>query len=73
MNTGLWVFKVRCTVPNVRGLPLARARAALTAADCRTGRVRRVRARARHGRVLAQTPAPGARPRFPAAVQLTVG
>jgi hypothetical protein len=73
MNTGLWVFKVRCTVPNVRGLSLARARAALAAADCRTGRVVRASGRARGGRVVAQRPGPGARPRFPAAVRLTVG
>jgi hypothetical protein len=72
MNTGLWVLKVRCTVPNVRGLTLARARAALASADCRTGRVVRARDRSRGRRVVAQRPGPGARPRFPAAVRLTV-
>jgi PASTA domain len=72
MNTGLWVLKVRCTVPNVRGLTLARARAALAAADCRTGRITRASRGARRGRVVAQRPGPGARPRFPAAVRLTV-
>ena len=41
MNTGLWVAKIRCVVPKVRGLPLADARAALARADCRTGRVAR--------------------------------
>jgi hypothetical protein len=72
MNTGLWVFKLRCTVPDVRGMTLARARVALARADCRSGRVRRT-ASGRGARVVAQTPRPGAHPRFPSAVVLTVG
>jgi hypothetical protein len=72
MNTGLWVFKLRCVVPRLRGLRLADARAALARADCRTGQIRRV-ASGRRGRVLSQQPAAGATPSFPAAVRLTVG
>jgi hypothetical protein len=74
MNTGLWVLKLRCVVPRVRGLALPAARAALARADCRTGKVRRVAAsRSRRGRVVSQRPGPGAKPSFPAAVRLTVG
>ena len=74
MNTGLWVAKIRCVVPKVRGLPIADARAALARADCRTGRVgRRQAGAARRGRVLSQTPRAGAKPAFPSAVRLVVG
>ena len=74
MNTGLWVAKIRCVVPKVRGLPLADARAALARADCRTGRVARKRAGASsRGRVLTQKPRAGAKPSFPSAVRLVVG
>jgi hypothetical protein len=74
MNTGLWALKLRCVVPNVRGMRLDAARVALTRGDCRIGKVRRVASRRpRRGRVLAQAPAPGARPRYPAAVRLTIG
>jgi hypothetical protein len=74
MNFGLWIAKLQCVVPRVRGLRLAAARAALSRSDCRTGRVTRVRGgRARRGRVLRQSPAPGARSRFPSHVNLVVG
>jgi hypothetical protein len=74
MNFGLWVAKLQCVVPRLRGLRLAAARAALARSDCRTGRVSRAAAgRARRGRVLRQSPAPGARPRYPALVRLVVG
>ena len=74
MNFGLWVAKVQCVVPRVRGLRLRAARAAIARSDCRTGRVSRVRAgRARRGRVLRQSPAPGAQPRYPSEVRLIVG
>jgi hypothetical protein len=74
MNSGLWVLKLRCKVPNLRGLTVARARTALTGANCRTGRIKRVSTgSARRGRVVGQRPAPGARPAFPAAVRLSVG
>ena len=74
MNFGLWVAKLQCVVPRVRGLRLAAARAAIARSDCRTGRVARARAgRARRGRVLRQSPAPGSRPAFPSHVRLVVG
>jgi hypothetical protein len=74
MNSGLWVLKLRCTVPVLRGLSIAEARTALARANCRTGKVSRVRVRpGRRGRVVAQRPAPGARPAFPATVRLSVG
>jgi hypothetical protein len=74
MNTGLWVAKIRCVVPKVRGLALADARAALARADCRTGRVSRKQAGAsRRGRVIAQRPPRGAKPGFPSTVRLVVG
>jgi hypothetical protein len=74
MNTGLWVAKIRCVVPNVRGLPLAVARAALARSDCRTGKVTRKQAGAsRRGRVIAQKPRAGAKPGFPSAVRLVIG
>ena len=74
MNTGLWVAKIRCVVPRVRGLPLADARAALARSDCRTGKVSRKRAgAARRGRVLTQKPRAGTKPSFPSAVRLVVG
>ena len=74
MNTGLWVAKIRCVVPNVRGLRLADARAALARSDCRTGRVSRKKAAAsRRGRVITQNPRAGKKPSFPSAVRLVVG
>jgi hypothetical protein len=61
-----------CHVPRVIGLRLLTARARIREAGCRTGLIRRVRSR-RVGRVLRQSPAPGAvRSRhFP--VRLVVG
>jgi hypothetical protein len=74
MSFGLWVAKLQCVVPRLRGLRLRAARAALARADCRTGRVTRAPAgRSRRGRVLRQSPAPGSRPRYPAQVRLVVG
>ena len=57
---------VRCRVPRVIGLQLGRAKTRIRRAHCSVGRIRRVR-RGRPGRVLAQSPRPGAvRPRgFP--------
>jgi beta-lactam-binding protein with PASTA domain len=50
------------------------ARAAIARADCRTGRVTRVRAgRSSRGRVIRQVPKPGSRPAFPSHVRLVVG
>jgi len=74
MNTGLWVAKIRCVVPNVRALTLAVARATLARSDCRTGIVTRKQAGAsRRGRVISQRPRAGAKPSFPSAVRLVVG
>jgi hypothetical protein len=74
MNFGLWIAKLQCVVPHMRGLRLTAARAALARSECRSGRVSRVAAgRARRGRVVRQSPGPGARPRYPARVRLVVG
>ena len=74
MNFGLWIAKLQCVVPRLRGLRVAAARAALARSECRTGRVSRVAAgRARRGRVVRQSLSPGARPRFPSRVRLVVG
>ena len=74
MNFGLWIAKLECVVPRVRGMRLGAARAAIARSDCRTGRVTRARAgKSRRGRVLRQVPSPGSRPRFPSQVRLVVG
>ena len=54
--------QVLCRVPRVIGLRLQTARARIRRAHCSPGRVRRVRAK-RVGRVLAQKPSAGRRPR----------
>ena len=52
---------VRCRVPRVIGLKLARAKTRIRARNCRVGRVRRARSsRARVGRVIRQSPRAGA-------------
>jgi beta-lactam-binding protein with PASTA domain len=63
---------VRCRVPRVVGLRLARARARIRAAHCSTGRVRRVRSR-RVGRVVRQSPRPGVVRRRGFKVNLVIG
>ena len=75
MNSGLWVAKIRCVVPKVRGLRLADARAALARSDCRTGRVARKQVgAARRGRVLTQSRRAGTKPGFPSSrKRLVVG
>jgi Tol biopolymer transport system component len=63
---------IRCIVPRVVGLRLAKARARIVRAHCRVGRVRRARSR-RVGRVLSQSPkARSVRPRG-TRVNLVVG
>jgi hypothetical protein len=63
-----------CTVPNVRRMRLARAKATLTRALCRVGSVRKVRsAKAMRGRVIRQRPAPGTRLPEGGRVNLVVG
>ena len=50
-----------CHVPPVRGRKLSAARAAITRAACRVGRVKRVRSKkVKRGRVISQSPRPGA-------------
>jgi hypothetical protein len=63
-----------CRVPRAVGLKLRAARARLRRAHCRTGRVRTRRSTVRkRGRVLSQSPRPGARRPAGARVRLTVG
>jgi hypothetical protein len=52
----------RCVVPNVRRRPIALARRAIRRAGCATGRIRRsFSTSVRRGRVVSQSPRPGAR------------
>jgi len=62
----------RCTVPRVIGLRLKLAKARIRLADCRTGRIGRVRS-GHVGRVVVQNPRAGARRRPGARVDLVVG
>ena len=64
--------RVRCVVPRVIGLTLSRARAKLRSKHCSVGRVRRARSR-RVGRVIGQSPRPGARRARGAKVNLVIG
>ena len=66
--------KAGCRVPRVVGLKLRAAKARLRRAHCRAGRVRtRPAAVRKRGRVLAQSPRPGARRAAGAKVRMTVG
>jgi PASTA domain-containing protein len=63
-----------CTVPNVRGKTLARAKSVLARAGCRAGRIRRARsAKALKGRVIRQSPKPGRRISDGGRVNLVLG
>ena len=62
-----------CAVPALVGRRLATARSAITRAGCALGRVRRLRSRARSGRVLSQRPRTGTRLAPRGRVSLTVG
>ncbi|HEY6584018.1 MAG TPA: PASTA domain-containing protein [Gaiellaceae bacterium] len=63
----------RCVVPNVRGRTLARAKARIRRAGCKTGSVRRsFSSSVRRGRVVSQTPRAGARVRRGAKVSLVL-
>ena len=65
---------VRCVVPNVRGKLLTRARQAIARAHCRVGRVTRVHSAKRlRGKVVGQSPRPGANRPGGAKVNLRVG
>jgi beta-lactam-binding protein with PASTA domain len=63
---------VKCRVPRVIGMTLRRAKARIRARHCSVGRIRRTRSR-RVGRVIAQTPRPGAIKRRGFPVRLVVG
>jgi uncharacterized delta-60 repeat protein len=55
-----YVAPYRCTVPNVKQLPIAAAKRALRLAHCSLGRVTRAASTTvRKGRVISQRPAPG--------------
>jgi peptide/nickel transport system substrate-binding protein len=64
--------RVRCVVPRVIGLRLARARTRIRARHCSVGRIRRARSR-RVGRVIGQSPRPGTVRARGAKVRLVVG
>ena len=64
---------VRCRVPRVLGLRLARARTKIRKAHCAPGRVRRVRRPRRAGRVVRQSPRRGTTWRRGKRVNLVVG
>jgi peptide/nickel transport system substrate-binding protein len=58
----LIVGRPACLVPNLRGKPVARARSLLATRHCRLGRSRHsYSARFAPGRIMGQTPSPGAR------------
>jgi hypothetical protein len=61
-----------CVVPRLRGRSLKAARVALMRNGCRLGTVRRTRARAKRGTVVAQRPRAGTRLRVGARVNLTL-
>jgi hypothetical protein len=62
-----------CVVPNVRRKPVAAARRAIRRAGCSTGRIRRsYSAAVRPGRVISQSPRPGARRNAGARVNLVL-
>jgi hypothetical protein len=62
-----------CFVPNVRGRPLAAARAAIVKAHCRIGSLRRLASRTvRAGRVINQTPRAGTQQPEDASVALVI-
>jgi hypothetical protein len=48
-----------CAVPHVVGKTLARAKAAIAASHCRTGRIARISSKGRKGQVLSQSPTAG--------------
>ena len=61
-----------CVVPKVIGKTLSSARTTLTAASCSVGKITRVSARGKKGRVVAQHPKPGAHLKHGAKVALTL-
>jgi hypothetical protein len=64
----------QCVVPRVVGKKLAAAKARIRSAHCAVGKITRKRAaKAKRGKVIAQSPAPGRRLRNLAKIRLTVG
>jgi PASTA domain-containing protein len=64
----------QCVVPRVVGKKLAAAKARIRGAHCSVGKITRKRAaRAKRGKVIAQSPAPGRHLRNLARIKLTVG
>jgi hypothetical protein len=61
---------VDCVVPKLKGLKVAAAKAALTARSCRLGKVSRLHAKGKRGRVVSQNRIPGAR--LPAGAKVAV-
>ena len=65
--------RVACVVPRLKGKTVAAAKRAIRRAHCRVGRVRYARSsRAKKGRVVSQSPRPGARKAIRAKVNLVV-
>ena len=64
---------IRCVVPRVVRLTIAKARRKIRRANCSVGRVRRVKARRLRGIVIRQSPRAGRRLRRGARVNLVVG
>ena len=73
-DTGEWVFQLAsfCVVPRVTGTSLAAARAAVTRAGCRVGRVTRRSSAAPRNRVIGQSPRAGTQRARGTRVNLTV-
>jgi beta-lactam-binding protein with PASTA domain len=59
-------------VPKVIGMKLAKAKSRIKKAGCSVGKIRRARSK-RVGRVISQSPKPGARRAARAVVKLVVG
>ena len=72
VTAGFTLVPAPCVVPRLRGRTLAGARAALAAAHCSLGPVRRAPATA-IGRVVAQSAAPGRRLAHGAPIGVTIG
>ena len=64
---------VRCVVPRVLGLTVARARSRLVRAHCQLGRVKRKETRGEAGTIITQRPRPGEVRRRGTRVSVTVG
>jgi hypothetical protein len=73
-RTATATFKAKCVVPKLLGLTLSKAKARITRAHCRVGKVTKKPSSARKkGKVLSQKPKPGKRLAPGARVSVTVG